>query len=322
MQVKRRNIFIVFWALLIYMAAALIWWYILLNAQNKDLKNTQTLQLVQTVDSAANPLNFSLQKAQIAAAYNKKQRTYVMEGLAFLLLITIGAILVYKMVLKQFKLASQQHNFMMAVTHELKTPIAVAQLNLQTINKHNLEPNTQKQLINNTLAETQRLDQLATNILITSKLDGGAYKLVNDEVAVDNILKQTVQRFTENFSHYNFSLVLQNECTIFSDVFLLQILINNLMSNAVKYSSANTLITVTCFNNGFSIADQGLGISDADKKLVFKKFMRLGNEDTRSTKGTGIGLYLCNRIAKDLNGQIAISNNIPKGTVFTITFNN
>ena len=320
MIAKRRNIFIVFWALLLYMCAALLWWFLLLNKQNNDIKNTKLTQLSITADSAANPINYSLQTQNIQFQFTKKQRTYLSEAFAFFVLIVVGAILVYRMVLSQFKLATQQHNFMMAVTHELKTPIAVAQLNLQTINKHNLPLATQQQLINSTLNETKRLDLLASNILLTSKLDGGAYLAVNDEIAVDDLLEETFKTNTANFTNYNFIVNKQSNCTIYGDKFLLQILINNLVSNAIKYSPTSSTIVALIKANSFAIIDQGIGILDADKPLVFKKFMRLGKEETRQTKGTGIGLYLSNKIVKDLNATLTITDNKPKGTIFTVTF--
>ena len=322
MVAKRRNIFIVFWALLFYMSAALLWWFLLLNKQNNDIKNIKLTQLNITNDSAANPINYSLQTQNINFLFQKKQRTYISEALAFFLLMSIGAVLVYRMVLSQFKLATQQHNFMMAVTHELKTPIAVAQLNLQTINKHNLPLATQQKLINNTLNETTRLDLLASNILLTSKLDGGAYLAINDEIAVDELIEETFKTNAANFTNYKFIVSKQNNCTIEVDKFLLQILVNNLISNAIKYSPVNSTITALITTNSFAITDEGVGILDADKPLVFKKFMRLGKEETRQTKGTGIGLYLSNKIVKDLKATLTITDNKPKGTIFTVKFKN
>jgi two-component system, OmpR family, sensor histidine kinase CiaH len=321
MHVKRRTIFIIFWALLLYMSAALVWWFLLLNKQNTTITQGSYEILQTSTDSTANPIAYSLSKKKIEHQYATKQLTYICEALAFFILIVIGAVLIYKMVLKQFKMATQQHNFMMAVTHELKTPIAVAQLNLQTINKHkNLPEATKQQLINNTLTETQRLDQLASNILLTSKLDGGAYQMEKDELAFEELILESVNTYKQNFGSYHFNFIKKENCTLLADKFLMQILINNLLSNAVKYSAAGNTITVTVDSNWFSIADEGVGIIDEDKAKVFKKFMRLGKENIRQTKGTGIGLYLCHKIITDSNGTITIKDNQPKGTIFTVQF--
>jgi two-component system, OmpR family, sensor histidine kinase CiaH len=320
MATKRRPIFIIFWGLLIYITAALIWWFLLLTKQNNELTKTDLRELRLTQDSVKNPIDFSLKKQEIIYKQKLRNKTYIAEGLTFLVVIIVGAILVFRLALKQFKLANQQQNFMMAVTHELKTPIAVAQINLQTLRKHQLQQEKQHQIIDNTLKETKRLDQLASNILIASKLDGGGYTKIEDDILVDKLVLERMQSFETNYPNYNFETDVKEECTIQGDQFLFQILVDNLISNAIKYSKPNTRISAQVFKNGFAIKDQGQGIPLKERKKVFEKFVRLGNEDTRNTKGTGIGLYLCNRIVKDLKGSITINDNTPNGSIFTIIF--
>jgi signal transduction histidine kinase len=96
----------------------------------------------------------------------------------------------------------------------------------------------------------------------------------------------------------------------------------NLLENAVKYSPQNIDITLTIAriknNIQITISDKGIGIADAEKGKVFEKFYRVGNEDTRSTKGTGLGLYIVEQIVKAHQGKITISDNMPKGSVFKI----
>ena len=84
------------------------------------------------------------------------------------MLILIGALFVYRAIRKQLKLSEQQQNFMMAVTHELKTPIAIVNLNLETLQLRKLDEDKQHHIINSTLLETKRLNTLTNNILITS----------------------------------------------------------------------------------------------------------------------------------------------------------
>ena len=92
--------------------------------------------------------------------YSRNKAKYISEGRYFLLLLSVGASFVYRSVRRQFNLQQQQQNFMMAVTHELKTPISVARLNLETLQKYSLDPERQKKLIRTTLEETSRLNFL------------------------------------------------------------------------------------------------------------------------------------------------------------------
>ena len=145
---------IIYWLFLTYMVAAFIWWYVALVKQNDLLTATkiETLTARGVIDQK--------QIASIEAFATRKTKQYIGEGLTFLLLFLLGAIYVYRSLLKQLKYSTLQQNFMMAVTHELKTPIAVTQLNLETIVKRDLQPAQQQHLIHNTLKETKRLDAL------------------------------------------------------------------------------------------------------------------------------------------------------------------
>ena len=68
------------------------------------------------------------------------------------------------------------------------------------------------------------------------------------------------------------------------------------------------------------VIDEGIGIADADKKRIFDKFYRAGDENVRTTKGTGLGLYLCKKIMKGHNGSISVANNQPQGSIFAALF--
>ena len=118
-----------------------------------------------------------MQKQYFKIDNDSKRNTekYIAEGVTFLILIFVGAFFVYRSVRKQFRVQLQQQNFMMAITHELKTPISVAMLNLETLQKYQLDAEKQKKLIRMTLQETSRLDTLINNILVSSQLEGGGY---------------------------------------------------------------------------------------------------------------------------------------------------
>ncbi|MES2395124.1 MAG: ATP-binding protein, partial [Bacteroidota bacterium] len=102
-------------------------------------------------------------------------------------------------------------------------------------------------------------------------------------------------------------------------------IILNLFENAVKYSPEDSTIVVSLKKQNqkiiLSVADQGIGISDKEKETIFQRFYRSGNEETRKTKGTGLGLYIVDYLVKQHNGTINVKNNTPKGSVFEAIFN-
>jgi signal transduction histidine kinase len=111
---------------------------------------------------------------------------------------------------------------------------------------------------------------------------------------------------------------------IHADKNAMMILINNLLENAWKYSQEDKRIEVKTIASGahiiLEIADHGVGIPDKEKNKIFNKFYRIGNEETRKTKGTGLGLFICRYIIEEHNAKITILDNIPKGTIFRVEF--
>ena len=321
---KIRRATIIYWLMLIYIVVALAWWFISLQKQSNSLADFKLMQLNATIDSATSPLLY--QSAYYTINDDKKRQRFkhLSEGLFFFALIIFAALFVYRTVKRQFKLQQQQQNFMMAVTHELKTPIAVARLNLETMQKYSLDPEKQKRLIHTTLEETSRLNFLTNNILIASQLDGGGYPFTKEEMDLSDLLKDCLQDFRTRFPERIFSEQIEAGADVKGDPMLLQILINNLLENAIKYSPKESKIVATLKKNDsvlqLGIADEGPGIPNDEKKKIFYKFYRIGNEATRKAKGTGLGLYLCSRIADDHNADIAVTNNIPRGTIFVVRF--
>lgn len=314
---KLTVITIVYWFLLSYVIVALIWWFISLLQQNENLTLLRMQQLKHDD-------YFYLKKMEdIDETRKHKTAQYIGEGVTFLGLILISAVYIYRATRRQFNLSTQQQNFMMAVTHELKTPIAVTRLNLETLQKRKLEEQQQQKLLSNTLQEVNRLNTLCNNILLASQLDAGAYKVSQSEVDVSNLAEKVVRDFSTRNTHRTINSSIDKSLVITGEELLLEILMTNLIENALKYSPRETPVSVVLKRSdshiNFSVADEGPGIPEEEKNRIFEKFYRIGNEATRTAKGTGLGLYLCKRIAADHRAQIRVDNNT-KGAVFTVTF--
>jgi two-component system, OmpR family, sensor histidine kinase CiaH len=318
----RRTTFI-YWMLLFYIIAALAWWFITLEKQNKQISQLQYKSINIDKDSLS-VIQLGNKIFTIDKETKRNTGKYISEGVTFLLLILIGAVFVYRSVRKQFKLQQQQQNFMMAVTHELKTPISVAKLNLETLQKYKLDPEKQKKLIRTTLDETARLNFLTNNILATSQLEAGGNNSSKEELDLSTLLKDCLQDFRNRFPDRKISEEVEADADVKGDALLLQMLINNLLENAIKYSPKESPVTAILkkYRSGIElqIKDEGPGIADNEKKKVFTKFYRIGNEATRKTQGTGLGLYLCRKIVQSHNGDISVTNNEPHGSNFVVIF--
>lgn len=308
----------VYWVLLAYIIAGLVFWFIELQHKNSQMAAYELQQLKMDEPSYESRYN------EIQAESQRKTAQYIGEGSTFLLLILVGALFVYREVRRQIKLQLQQQNFMMAVTHELKTPIAVTKLNLETLLKHRLDEQKQQRMIQAALQETGRLDTLANNILIASQLEGGDYVRAKEELDLSTLVQRIVQDLCHRYPDRKWVDVIEPDCSLLGDPLLLQMLVSNLAENAIKYSPREGSITIALrADRGhiqLSVKDEGAGIPDEEKKKIFNKFYRTGQEKTRSTQGTGLGLYLCRKIAQDHKAAIKVTDNSPVGSIFTVTF--
>ena len=294
-----------------------------MEKQNQDLTDLHYSEL----NSQKGTLHLKKFEERLFKIDNDSKRNtekYIAEGVTFLILILVGAFFVYRSTSKQFRVQLQQQNFMMAITHELKTPISVAMLNLETLQKYQLDAEKQKKLIRMTLQETARLDTLINNILVSSQLEGGGYVFSKEELDFSSLFKDCIRDAKTRYPERNFIENIEPEIEIAGDPLLLQLLISNLIENAVKYSPKEKPI-ICKLNKAandvvMNIIDEGIGVADREKTKIFEKFYRTGNESTRKTQGTGLGLYLCRKIAEDHNADISVTNNIPSGTNFAIRF--
>ena len=315
---KLRLIFVVYWVLLTYIVAALVWWFIALNKQNHLMIQFETQQLKRD-----NPAYFTdIQK--LNAVEKRKTAQYIGEGSTFLLLILAGAVFIFRSVKQQLKSGQQQQHFMMAITHELKTPIAVTKLNLETLQKRKLDEGQQQKLLQNTIQETNRLNALCNNMLLASQIEAGGYSITMEEIDFTEIVKECVQDCTIRFPQRHIHAVIDENIFVNGDRLFLQIGVNNLIDNAIKYSPKETSVSILLQEKNkeirLSVKDEGKGIADEEKKKVFDKYYRTGNKATKGAKGTGLGLYLTTKIAQQHKATILLTDNVPNGSNFTIVF--
>lgn len=308
---------LLYWFLLLYVVAALVYWFILLESQNRQMYVFRVQQLKKD-----DPAYFEA-VSRIEDDTRRKTSQYIGEGSTFLVLILIGAGFVYRAIRRQLRLSQQQNNFMMAITHELKTPIAITSLNLETLQKRRLEEAQQQKLIGNTLQEVSRLNTLCNNILISSQLEAGAYLLNKQPLDFSALVSGCVKDFQTRYPQRAIQAAITPGIYVQGEQLLLQMLVNNLVENALKYSPKDKLVQVLLRSDQrhvcLSVIDEGSGIPDEEKKRVFDKFYRIGNENTRKAKGTGLGLYLCRKIAADHKGHIQVTDHVPNGSNFTVT---
>ena len=247
------------------------------------------------------------------------------EGAVFLLLLLIGIWQIRRSIHKELKLSESQNNFLLSVTHELKTPLAANKLYLQTIKKRELSKEQSDDLISKAIDENIRLERMIDNILNASRLENNRMNLEKEKINLGKLITSVQERYNSILNASIIEVDIDTTIEIFADRFMLETIFSNLIENALKYAGKEHPITIYCFQNDsaiqFGVKDAGPGVPKELKNDIFKKFFRVGNEEVRTQKGTGLGLFIVAELVRMHNGTIACEDNQPNGLNFRITIN-
>ncbi len=245
----------------------------------------------------------------------------------FILIFSVGAYFLHKSINSERRLHQQQKNFLLSVTHELKSPLASIKLYLQTIQKRDLNREQQMNFIGKCLVDVERLNDMVENMLIASRIDNSSYTFPKEKFNLSELVQTIVSRLQINKCDCNQQIIateVEDSIEITGDKFALSSMINNLIENAIKYSGPCEAVEVKLQRKEQSVhlmvADHGIGISDTEKPRIFEKFYRVGNEDTRNTKGTGLGLFIVKHVLDKHEATIKVRDNKPSGSIFEVVF--
>lgn len=216
-----------------------------------------------------------------------------------------------------------QDEFIATVSHELRTPLTSIRGFSQTLlnSWDKIDDNNKKKFIKIIEDQSNRLIHLVENVLSVSKMNAGEDVL--KKIDVNNVIKQIIPMFVEQYKNRNFKLNLSPDLPpsrLDEDKF--QQIMTNLIDNAAKYSDSGKTVTIFTALEGNSIVikvkDEGVGIKKEDYGKVFKKFSRLENHLTSTTQGNGLGLYITKQIVEKMNGEIGFESEEGVGTTFWV----
>jgi two-component system phosphate regulon sensor histidine kinase PhoR len=318
---KKNRPLLGFYILVIYVVIQFSWWSYLLFSLNNEIYHLKTeLNIIKSS---------SLPEATILGneLQNKLHARWGMiigEGTVFFVLLISGILITRSSFHKENELNNRQKNFILSITHELRSPLASARLQLETLALRELPRDKQQEIIRNALGDIDRLNNLVENILLAAKIEESSFHIYKETVDLGEFIQQLLPHDKlEQRDHRKLVLNLPSGIIASIDRFSFPSILLNLYENAVKYSAPGTTIRVSLKqeNNKLCllVSDEGVGISAADKALIFEKFFRAGNEETRSTKGTGLGLYIAKNISLLHGGNLQVKDNTPQGSIFEFT---
>lgn len=241
-------------------------------------------------------------------------------------IILMGIFIIFVYHHKTLQLYRTQQNFINNFTHELKTPVTSLKLYLETFEKHELSRKDQLKYIGYMIQDVTQLSDNISRILNLARIESKSYER---EFAVLDLV-QTIERFYKNNIHLfrDCEVRIHNPlgrfflCRI--NLPLFEMLLMNLMTNAVKYNRSEKPIVDISFainkgNLNVRFEDNGIGIEKKEIKKIFKKFYQADGSDNILPRGSGLGLYLVQNVAHIHKGKvIAESKGLGKGSAFTL----
>ncbi len=259
---------------------------------------------------------------------NLQQIVMLVIGIIFFALIITGLILNMIFLVREIRKNEQQDAFLNAVTHELKTPIASIKLYLETLKTRDVTDVKRKEFYDVMLADSDRLLTTVEQVLDASKAREKSRDLSASKIDLGGLLMESAELLQ---SRYNLASEAIDVSGIAEGVFVsgdpseLKTAFGNLLDNAVKYSGDEPKLVITTNVKPaknlveVGIKDDGIGIAETELKSIFKRFYRAQNEDTKTTKGTGLGLFIVKSVIKRHGGNVyAKSKGEGKGAEFIV----
>ncbi|WP_444995239.1 sensor histidine kinase [Aliikangiella sp. IMCC44359] len=255
----------------------------------------------------------------------------LLMAVILIVVLTIGTYLLYRLATKHLSLIHQQQNFVSSVSHELKTPLTSIRMYGEILQQGWASEEKKKSYYDYIFEESERLSRLIENVLQISKSNQEPLKLELTSISINELISVIESKISTqiNASHFQLNLDISNSVgkqflNIDQDAFI-QIVIN-LVDNAIKYSAKSEIkkIDLKCYQRKdghivMSIRDYGPGIPKRKIKRIFELFYRVGDEMTRESKGTGIGLALVKELTKAMSIIIKVKNH-SVGVEFTLIF--
>ncbi len=213
--------------------------------------------------------------------------------------------------------------FVSIVSHELKTPVAIIKGYASTLRREdaNWDPQTLHNGLQVIEEECDRLDQQITNLLEASRIQAGGLQLNLAPLEVVGLVRKLVDEFRMQTDKHRFEVEFPERFPpVWIDYERIRMVLSNLLSNAIKYSPKGGAIRVGGWAERdravIYVADEGIGIPEAEVENIFERFYRVDNRLSRTTAGAGLGLYLCKAVVEAHGGEIWVRSHLGHGSSF------
>lgn len=250
----------------------------------------------------------------------------MLSSILILILLCLSFFYLLRTIFRQKSIEEIRRDFTHNITHELKTPIAVAYAaNDALLNfKADSNPQKRKEYLEVTQNQLHQLSSMVEKILSMSAQEREEFHLSISDCSLKEIFQEITEQAVLKYQkklHFNIKIIPEN-LTIQADHFHLSNIIGNIIDNAVKYSRESVTIDISARHNQkeviLSIGDNGIGIERSNLDKIFDKFYRVPTGNIHNVKGFGLGLYYTKLIVEKHKGEIFVESIVDKMTRFTI----
>jgi signal transduction histidine kinase len=264
-------------------------------------------------------------RASFLPLESSRQRLFAFAVVGVLAL-TLGiAVMAGRDVLREVRTASLRAGLVASLTHELKTPLASIRLQAETLRQGRAGPETQDELLDTIIDDTERLGRLVDNALSSARIESGTRDYHPQVLSLPDVVQRAVRRFDHILKSEGFRLVARLDAgalLVRADPEALDQAVLNLLGNAVKYSgSSRDICVAVATQNGevtLSVSDKGIGIAPAEQSRVFDPFYRAPRAAAEAA-GAGLGLALVKHFADAHGGRVALTSAPGAGSVFSLS---
>ena len=238
----------------------------------------------------------------------------------------IGAVEVFRDITKEKEIEQAKTEFLSLASHQLRTPLSVINWYLELLNNIktiNLTVEQHKYLAEVSKASRSMVD-LVNALLNVSRFDLGTFKFEMQTIKPADILDGVLKELKHTAENKNLEIkvVVSKDLAFTSDANIFKIILQNLISNAIKYTKDNTVVTIKIAETegkiSLEVTDQGYAIPEDQKDCIFTKMFRARNIKDKVSDGTGVGLYLVKKIIESLKGEITFESKEDVGTTFRV----
>lgn len=260
---------------------------------------------------------------EVASRINR----YAWEGGFFLLVLIVGMAVLTRAIRHDAELRRRQQNFVAAVSHEFKSPLASMRLSAETLSTRSEDPDSRR-LGERLVEDGDRLLRMVDNLLDTARIDDGRMNLRREPVPLRAVVESAgADHRTQAASQGIDIRVDVPDVALDADPLAIESVLRNLVDNAVKACVAGNGRTISIgaeVRNGtvaIAITDDGIGFEPRDRTMIFEKFYRSGDGGENTMPGTGLGLYVVRRLAELSDAEVAASSDGPgRGATVTVSW--